>query len=138
MAINVKEEVRKGISYTKFEMAQLVEQINECKECIGYMSETSAMAQRNRYRISKIRHEIQVAKDELSFLKRDLKRYAEYWGFSKADVEAVRPATQEELDRDYEKDLKEADKPYNWNDLLERMAEYDREHPQDTQQFEIL
>ena len=133
MAIIVKDEVRKGISYTKREIKDLEELILECDEAIKYMSETYCTKVSNAKRISKIQDEKHKAQRELYAQKLSLKNYAEYYGLKKHEIEAVEPATDEELASDWDKDLKEASKPYNPNDLLELVAKFEAEHPQETE-----
>jgi hypothetical protein len=135
MAIKVKDEVRKGISYTKREIVDLEELIAECDEAIGYMSETTFTRHRNAHRINKVIEQKKSAQQELSLQKLSLKNYAEFYGLKKSDVEAVAPATDEQLEKDWQADLREANKPYNPNDLIKLMEQFDREHPQ---QFEIV
>lgn len=128
MAIKVKDEVRKGISYTKREIQDLKELIEECKEAIGYMSETFYTKVANAKRIAQVQDEMLQAQKELQLQQMSLKNYAEQYGLKKSDIDEVQPATDEQLELDWQQDLKEANKPYDYSDLLRLVAQFDKEN----------
>ena len=59
--------------------------------------------------ITKIKNDLSKIKENIKKHKRELKYYVEYFGYTKDDFKRLNlhPATDEEIERDYQNDLKE-------------------------------
>lgn len=59
--------------------------------------------------VAKIKNDLSKIKENIKKHKRELKYYVEYFGYTKEDFKKynLHPATDEEIERDYQNDLKE-------------------------------
>lgn len=107
---NAKTEFSKGISYIKREIQDLEQDIAFGKEYMDKIRKQYGMfSEETTRRTNKIIKEISEWEHELLMAHKALKHFMDEYSYSKSEVDAIEPATDEELAQDYEKDLKTTD-----------------------------
>ncbi len=88
-----KETLENGVKYLK-----LVEQ-----------KMTSANREKNIKLLNKIHQELSIIKENIKKHEKEFKFYVKYFGYTEQDLKDlnIHPATDEEIERDYQRDLKE-------------------------------
>lgn len=127
---SVKDLFRKALGYTKFQIVETKELIAETEETLSYLLQGSKeeQAQKSRY-IYKRQEELRNLKQELKRLETILKHDMNYFGYSQEEVDKAPIPTQEELDKEYEQECKQAEKEnanYNYMDLINMVKEFEK------------
>lgn len=96
--------------------------------------------EKHKRQIAKIKNDLSKIKENIKYHKRELKYYIEYFGYTDEDFKTynLHPATDEEIQRDYENDLKETGFDTvkgrgkytleEHNELVKRVNEFNKAH----------
>lgn len=100
---STKELFKKGLDYTYTMIVNAEEELIEIEEALSYNP-------KGRF-ANRLIEQKRILKDDIFRAKQQMKSDIEYFGYTKADLEGkFKPVrlTQEQMDKDYANDMKEA------------------------------
>lgn len=124
---SVKNSFKNGIGYIKYEINRLQEQKAELQEFIGYHEgKQTKIAQ---IRVCRAKADIESINSDLYDLKQELLFYKDYFRYSQAEIDNIKPATEQSLASDWQQIIKERDND-DWTQadhdaLMQRVYELD-------------
>lgn len=100
-----KEEFNKTISYIKRDIQDTEQDIKNIEHALSFYNSRSVMRRVQQQKIIReYARELDIYRNKLAVYKRELKDFREYINYSKAEVERIAPATDQELELDLKRD----------------------------------
>lgn len=110
-----KQEYLKIVSYIKRDIEDVETELAEYMEALGYIGKLPLHIKvRLQARVNNYNTEVSKLRNKLSKFKRELKDFIKDTSLKADEVAKVRPATDEELETDYARDMAELNKPTAW------------------------
>ena len=108
---STKELFANGINYILRDIKDNEEMYQTGTEYLERVQVKLSTYNREKYkrRVNKIKNDLLKIKENIKKHKKELKYYVEYFGYTEEDFKKLNlhPATDEEIERDYQNDLKE-------------------------------
>ena len=123
----VKNSFSNGIGYIKYEINQLKEQKAELQEFIGYHEGNNTSIA--KIRVFRAKEDIESIDGDIYDLNQELLFYKDYFRYSQEEIDNIKPATKQSIEKDWKQILKEKDDE-TWTQadhdaLMQRVHEYD-------------
>ena len=124
---SVKNSFSNGIGYIKYEINQLKEQKAELQEFIGYHEGNNTSIA--KIRVFRAKEDIESIDGDIYDLNQELLFYKDYFRYSQEEIDNIKPATKQSIEKDWKQILKEKDDE-TWTQadhdaLMQRVHEYD-------------
>ena len=108
---STKELFASGINYILRDIKDNEEMYQTGTEYLERVQAKLSTCNREKYKrqVNKIKNDLLKIKENIKKHKKELKYYVEYFGYTEEDFKKynLHPATDEEIERDYQNDLKE-------------------------------
>ena len=124
---SVKNSFSNGIGYIKYEINQLKEQKAELQEFIGYHEGNNTSIA--KIRVFRAKADIESIDCDIYDLNQELLFYKDYFRYSQEEIDNIKPATEQSLEKYWKQIIKERDTD-DWTQadhdaLMQRVYEYD-------------